>query len=159
MDLGLLATSFCLLRLPKMPEMRDVLAKNNGKLPNFESAGPEVDIYKIPYLDKAREAARQKRLQAELAAGGKNAKQIKAEQRKADKLQREKEQRKVAIEKGRNPDKKRGKNAQMMDEWDDLAKEERLYKKLRRGKISQEEFDEQMYGGNKKGKKAIASYL
>jgi ATP-dependent RNA helicase DDX55/SPB4 len=140
-----------------MPELRDILAKNNGKLPNFESAGPEVDIYKIPYLDKARESARQKRLQAELAAGGKSAKQIKAEQRKADKLQREKEQRKLAIEKGRNPDKKRGKNAQMMDEWDDLAKEERLYKKLRRGKISQEEFDEQMYGGNKKGKKAVTS--
>ena len=146
MDLGVLATSFCLLRLPKMPELRDILAKNDGKLPNFESAGPEVDIYAIPYLDKARESARQKRLQAELAAGGKNAKQIKAEQRKAARLQKEKDRRKEAVEKGRNPDKKRGKNAQMMDEWDELAKEERLYKKLRRGKITQAEFDEEMYG-------------
>jgi ATP-dependent RNA helicase DDX55/SPB4 len=139
-----------------MPELRDVLAKNKGKLPRFEPAGPEVDIYAIPYLDKARETARQKRLAQELAAGGKNAKQIKAEQRLAQKLQKEKERRQHAIEKGRNPDKKRGKNAQMMDEWDELAKEERLYKKLRRGKITQADFDEQMYGDNKKKKsKAI----
>jgi ATP-dependent RNA helicase DDX55/SPB4 len=133
-----------------MPELRDVLDRNNGKLPTFQSAGPEVDIYAIPYLDKARESARQKRLQAELAAGGKNAKQIKAEQRKAAKLQTEKDRRKEAVEKGRNPDKKRGKNAQMMDDWDELAKEERLHKKLRRGKITQARFDEEMYGSEVK---------
>ena len=153
MDLGFLATSFCLLRLPKMPELRPILTRYNGKLPNFESAGPEIDIYAIPYLDKARESARQKRLQAEIAAGGKNAKQIKAEQRKAAKVQWEKDRRKDAVAKGRNPDKKRGKNAQMMDEWDELAKEERLYKKLRRGKITQTDFDEEMFGDSKKKKK------
>jgi ATP-dependent RNA helicase DDX55/SPB4 len=138
-----------------MPELRDVLDRNKGKLPNFQSAGPEVDIYAIPYLDKTRESARQKRLLAELAAGGKNAKQIKAEQRKAAKLQMEKDRRKDAVEKGRNPDKKRGKNAQMMDEWDELAKEERLHKKLRRGKITQAKFDEEMFGSeNKKDQSA-----
>jgi ATP-dependent RNA helicase DDX55/SPB4 len=138
-----------------MPELRDALDRNKGKLPNFLSAGPEVDIYGIPYLDKTRESARQKRLQAELAAGGKNAKQIKAEQRKAAKLQMEKDRRKEAVEKGRNPDKKRGKNAQMMDEWDELAKEERLHKKLRRGKITQAQFDEEMFGSeSKKGQPA-----
>ena len=150
MDLGLLATSFCLLRLPKMPELRPILTRHKGKLPNFESAGPEIDIYAIPYVDKSREAARQKRLQAELAAGGKNAKQIKAEQRKAAMLQKVKDRRKEAVEKGRNPDKKRGKNARMMDDWDELAKEERLVKKLRRGKITQAQFDEEMYGDSKK---------
>jgi hypothetical protein len=74
-----------------MPELRDVLLKHRGKLPNFQAAGREV-----------------------------------------------------AIEKGRNPDKKRGKHMQILDEWDDLAKEERLYKKMRRGKITKEEFNEQM---------------
>jgi len=132
-----------------MPELRDILMRNKGKLPNFESAGRDVDIYAIPFLDKPRETARQKRLQADLAAGGKNAKQIKAEQKKASKLEFEKERRKTAVEKGRNPDKKRGKNAQMMDEWDELAKEERLYKKLRRGKITQLQFDEEMFGSSK----------
>jgi len=147
LDLGHLATSFCLLRLPKMPELRD----SKGKLKHFIPAGPEIDIYAIPYLDKAREVARQKRLAAELAAGGKNAKQIKAEQRKAEQLRRQKERRQAAIDKGRNPDKKRGRNAQLNDEWDELAKEERLYKKLRRGKISKKQYEEQLFGVNKKG--------
>jgi ATP-dependent RNA helicase DDX55/SPB4 len=141
LDLGLLATSFSLLRLPKMPELRDKI----GKL-NFKPAGPEIDIYAIQYKDKVREKARQKRLAAELAAGGKNAKQIKAEQRTAAKLQRVKDIRKENIEKGRNPNKKRGRQAQIFDEWDDLAKEERLYKKLKQGKISKEEYKKLMRG-------------
>ncbi|KAG7353725.1 ATP-dependent RNA helicase [Nitzschia inconspicua] len=152
LDLGHLATSFCLLRLPKMPELRDT----KGKLKHFTPAGPEVDIYAIPFLDKARESARQKRLAVELAAGGKNAKQIKAEQRKAEQLKRHQERRQAAIQKGRNPDKKRGRNAQIVDEWEELAKEERLYKKLRRGKISKEDYDDQLFGSSakKKGKKS-----
>ena len=125
-----------------MPELREY----NGKLKHFISAGPEVDIYGISYLDKPREDARQKRLAAELAAGGKNAKQIKAEQRKADQIRRQKERRHDAVEKGRNPDKKRGKNAQIVDEWEELAKEERLFKKLRRGKITKQEYEEQFFG-------------
>ncbi|CAJ1954295.1 unnamed protein product [Cylindrotheca closterium] len=142
LDLGYLATSFCLLRLPKMPELRD----SKGKLRHFTPAGEEVNIYGIAFKDKAREAARQKRLAAELAAGGKNAKQIKAEQRKADQLRKQKERRQAAIQKGRNPDKKRGRNAQIIDDWDELAKEERLYKQLRKGKISQAKHDELLYG-------------
>ena len=47
--------------------------------------------------------------------------------------------------KGRNPDKKRGKHAQIVDEWDDLAKEERLYKKYKKGKISKDEMEEQLF--------------
>eukprot|EP01083_Nonionella_stella_P281879 959348_1 len=141
LDLGVLATSFCLLRLPKMPELRD----KHEKL-NFKSAGPEVDIFAIQYKDKNREKARQKRLAAELAAGGKNAKLIKAEQRAAAKIQRKKDIRKENIEKGRNPNKRRGKQAMMYDEWDELAKEERLYKKLKQKKITEKQFKELMYG-------------
>ena len=135
-----------------MPELRDC----KGKLKHFTPAGPEVDIYKIPFLDKARESARQKRLAAELAAGGKNAKQIKAEQRKAEQIKRQKERLQVAIEKGRNPNKKRGRHAQIVDEWEELAKEERLYKKLRRGKITKEQYEELMHGPSR-GKQAFTS--
>ena len=129
-----------------MPELRAAIQKHKGQLPRFTPAGPEVDIFAIPFKDKVREKARQKRLQQELEAGGKNAKLIKAEKRKADKERKQKERREDALAKGRNPDKKRGKQAQIMDEWDDLAKEERLHKKLRRGKISKQEFEEQMEG-------------
>jgi len=150
LDLGLLATSFCLLRLPKMPELKDVLQRNskNGRqqgLPHFVPAGPEIDIYAIPFKDKAREKARQKRLAEEFAKGGKNAKLIKAEQRQAERERKVAQRRQQQIDKGRNPDKKRGKRAQLVDEWDDLAKEERLHKKLRRHKITQAQFDEEMH--------------
>ena len=131
-----------------MPELKDKV----GKL-NFKPAGPEVDIHAIKYKDKVREKARQKRLAAELAAGGKNAKQIKAEQRIAAKLQREKDRRQGAIQKGRNPNKKRGKQARIFDEWDDLAKEERLHKKLKMGKITKEKYKALMYGDSE-GKEA-----
>ena len=141
LNLGLLATSFSLLRLPKMPELRD-------KKLNFVPAGPEVNIHAIPFKDKARESARQKRLAAELAAGGKNAKQIKAEQRAAERIAKSKERRACEIAKGRNPHRKKGKQARIFDEWDELAREERLYKKLRQKKITKEEYDRQMYGGD-----------
>lgn len=141
MDLGLLATSFCLLRLPKMPELKDVITKNKGKLPRFTPASHDVDIYAIPFKEKARENARQKRLEQETAPGGKNAKLLKAEQRKADKERRVEDRRQAAVDKGRNPDKKRGKHARIVDDWDDLAKEERLFKKLRKGKISRDEYE------------------
>jgi len=127
-----------------MPELRDVLNKHKGRLPHFTPAGAEVDIFAIPFSDKTREQARQKRLQETLAAGGKNAKLIKAERRKEEKEKKAKDRRQKAKEKGRDPDKKRGRQAQINDEWEDLAKEERLIKKLRRGKITKIEFDKQM---------------
>jgi len=151
LDLGVLATSFSLLRLPKMPELpRD--PKLRLKM-NFTPAGPEINIHGISFQDKTREKARQKRLAAELAAGGKNAKQIKAEQRAAERIAKSKEKRAAEIAKGRNPNKKKkkGRQQQIFDEWDELAKEERLYKKLRTKKISKEEYDRLMYG-DKKGK-------
>ena len=40
------------------------------------------------------------------------------------------------------------KQARIFDEWDELAKEERLYKKLRSKKITKEEYDKLMYGGD-----------
>jgi len=56
-----------------------------------------------------------------MAAGGKHENQI-----KADHVRRQKERRHGTIEKGRNPDKKGGRNAQIVDDWEELAKEERL---------------------------------
>ena len=56
LDLGHLATSFCLLKLPKMPE----LAKIHTKV--YFRPEPNIEFYKIPYEDKKREKARQLRL-------------------------------------------------------------------------------------------------
>jgi len=78
-----------------MPELRD---KRN--IPSFVPAGPEVNIHGIGFKDKIREKSRQKRLAAELASGGKNAKQIKAEQRAAERIAKSKERRAGEIAKG-----------------------------------------------------------
>ena len=145
LDLGSVATAFCLLRLPKMPELRDKAGRPKT-LSTFKGVGPEICIHSIPFKDKVREKARQVRLEAELAAGGKNAKQIRAEQKTAERLQKGKNKKQAAIDKGRNPNKKRGRQAQIFDEWDALAKEERLHKKMRSGKITKAQFKEQMYG-------------
>lgn len=114
-----------------MPELRDA----KGKLAHFTPAGPDVDIFAIPYLDKVREEARQKRLQQEIAKGGKTAKHIRAEEKKAKKERKAKRKQQF---------KQRSRTTQMAEEWDDLAKEERLFKKLRRGKISQAEYDTEL---------------
>ncbi|KAI9323629.1 P-loop containing nucleoside triphosphate hydrolase protein [Dichotomocladium elegans] len=64
-DLGLVATSFALLRLPKMPELRD------SKQITFTPAEMDWDNYR--YQDKNREAKRQREAAA-AAAGEKNKK-------------------------------------------------------------------------------------
>ena len=74
-----------------------------------------------------------------------------AEIKKAEKLQKQKKYIEDQKAKGRNVNKKRGKNAQIHDEWDELAKEERLHKKLRKGKITKEEYKRLMRGDEKKG--------
>eukprot|EP00520_Triparma_pacifica_P015176 CAMPEP_0118671998 /NCGR_PEP_ID=MMETSP0785-20121206/22303_1 /TAXON_ID=91992 /ORGANISM="Bolidomonas pacifica, Strain CCMP 1866" /LENGTH=660 /DNA_ID=CAMNT_0006566925 /DNA_START=125 /DNA_END=2105 /DNA_ORIENTATION=+ len=133
-DVGALATGFALLRLPKMPEMKEL----HGKIKGWESAGREVDIHKIKYKDKEREKQRQARLKKEAEeGGGKNAKQLKAEKKKADKEERKKKWEKKQKEMGRKTDvKKRGRNERIVDEWEELGEEERMYKRMRRGKIS-----------------------
>jgi ATP-dependent RNA helicase DDX55/SPB4 len=142
-----------------MPELRDRLVqrrktrKGGGSaqwyLPNFDAAGPEVDIFAIPYLDPHREAARQKRLRESPNRGhlprvrgvetghvGKTKRSTGHEQSsrkgtdKVDKLKNEK---------------KRSRHAKILEEWDDLAKEERLYKKFRKKKISQAQLDRELY--------------
>ena len=135
-----------------MPELRD----RYHKLTNFTPTGPEkINIHSIKFKDKTRERARQKRLTAELEAGGKSAKQVKAETRAAEMEVRKKERRAAEIAKGRNPKKKKGRQQQIFDEWDELAKEERLHKKLKMGKITKDEFKRQMHG-DRKGKDATA---
>lgn len=126
-----------------MPELKPHL----GKL-NFTPAGPEADIYAIPYKDQVREKARQLRLAAEIEAGGKNGKRIKAERRAIERSRNAISGSKKENSANPSKKKKRGRQQQIFDEWDSLAKEERLHKKLRQGKITKEEYNRQMYGGN-----------
>lgn len=136
-----------------MPELREC---NKNRIKNFVPAGNDVDVSAIPFLDKARESARQKRAaaiaadRAEREAGGgpKSVREEKEQQRRAAAERKQQEWKKLAIDKGLNPNVKRGRHAELVEEWEDLAKEERLYKKLRRGKISQAQYKELLRGGS-----------
>ena len=55
------------------------------------------------------------------------------------------------------PTRKKGKQARIFNEWDELAKEERLYKKLRSKKIKKEEYNKCMYGRDDGGSADVDS--
>ncbi|MES1916742.1 MAG: hypothetical protein MHM6MM_008534 [Cercozoa sp. M6MM] len=130
LNLGQVAMYYALLYLPRSADIRF----GQLNLADFEAPEKKIDTSKIAFRDKTREERRQKGLGQRQE---KKEKEIRAriEKREAaqkSRKQREKERRRL----------KRSKTAAQQVEWDDLAAETRLLKKLRRGKISQEKFDE-----------------
>eukprot|EP00968_Pinguiococcus_pyrenoidosus_P021208 scaffold2722_cov233-Pinguiococcus_pyrenoidosus.AAC.3 len=125
LPLGDVATAFALLKLPNIGELRQ--KKIEGFLPD-----DSVDTTSIPYEDPVRERARQKRLRA-----AEREKQRREEYNKAHPKRRKKE--KAPAEPPKR--KRKGKHQRILEEWDELAKEERLFKKMKRGKISEAEYE------------------
>ncbi|CAK4636626.1 hypothetical protein LEN26_020040 [Aphanomyces euteiches] len=127
LDLARVARGFCLFQLPKINELR--------ALENVKFTAPDigVKIVDIPYKDKAREKQRQKKLE-EIAQA-----------HQAEKVERfEKKQKRKAESQADQPrrrEKKKGLHQQIVEEWDELEKEEHLYKKFKRGKITKEEYE------------------
>ncbi|XP_016920140.1 probable ATP-dependent RNA helicase DDX55 homolog [Apis cerana] len=143
-DLGKLAMSFGLLRMPRMPELK-------GK--DISSFGEEhVDINSIAYSDKQKEKSRleklkifrdtgiwpkihkNKRKQTEPWSEAKKKKLERQENRKRRKEKKLKQKMLV------NSAKKQKRKINEQD-IEDLAKDIALIKKLKKKKISQEEFD------------------
>jgi len=149
LDLVGLANALALLRLPKIPELSGRGAPRvRGFAPDFT-----FKTEAVPYLDKSREKARLKRLAlskeaaaaaeqleaAALAAAG-PAKQLSgaAKKQAANLAEAQKLNPKWTADGAR---KRKGKREVIQEEWDDLAKEERLYKKLKKGKMSQKQYE------------------
>jgi ATP-dependent RNA helicase DDX55/SPB4 len=141
LDLAAVARAFALLRLPRVRELA-------GKTIAF--AESPVDTSLIPFLDKHREKARLKLMgerkhEAEKArasggSGGKASATLK------DKL-KVLAAKKAAEEAGQKVKRKRkGKNARMLDEWERFGVEERLAKKVKKGKMTWDEFDAAVRG-------------
>jgi ATP-dependent RNA helicase DDX55/SPB4 len=153
-----LANAYALLRLPKIPELRKggaLVAKHQEKfVPDMT-----VKTEDVPYLDKMRERARRKRLEVSKEAAAAAAK-LEATQKQEHEAERrgmsgaeKKKAKAMELALAANPHwsedgprKRKGKHEQMMEEWDDLAKEERLFKKLRKGAITQKQYDAQLKG-------------
>lgn len=133
LNMGKLATGFGLLFLPKMPEI-----KNSNTL-DFKPC--EIHLNSIKYLDKTREKQRQEKLVKQIddkSAGNSKARYIKTKtkawSKKQDVLNRKQERKEKKLRKRSLKDDS--------SEDEDFAKEARLLKKLKKGKISNDEFDE-----------------
>jgi ATP-dependent RNA helicase DDX55/SPB4 len=123
LDLGFLAQSFCLLRIPRVSE---IVGK---KIENFVQS--ELDPEDIRYSDLAREEKRQKM---------KREKQELKEKMFQDKKKRKMKNLKKNNQRPRSRSEKREAKRQMMiDDFDDLGKEERVVKKIRKGKMEDPE--------------------
>lgn len=148
LDISSLASSFGLVKLPKVDELR------GRKDINFAGV-PGVDTGSIAYKDPVRETQRQARLEAE---NEKKSAEIAARDARRDKAY--KQQAKVdaatataeasgAAGKIKVPGDKRkrshkGTQAKIFEDWDMLGREERLEKRLKSGKISKAEYKREL---------------
>ena len=178
LDVQSLANAFALVKLPKISELRGLQLSTTGgdrsaTNPDIFRPLTEFSTETVPYLDKSRERARQKRLvlAKEAFAAQKKLKEERAAawRSQAAKLKSKNgsggsgggscdgsgaasADRSASFDaisrsnKSRNlredgPRKRKGKHEALMEEWNELAREERLYKKLRKGKITQIQYD------------------
>ncbi|XP_055541769.1 probable ATP-dependent RNA helicase DDX55 homolog [Wyeomyia smithii] len=156
LDLGKVATSYGLLQLPRMPEMREQFKQS------FQGPEEQVDVFKLVYRDKQKQQSYEKKVQTFKETGEwkskkkiqkKNsvpwelAKMAREERKETRKKRRdEKQKRKAAAlaadDEGQSVKKKKAKFSQ--EELNELANDIRALKKLKRKKITKEEFDDQL---------------
>ncbi|XP_063334070.1 ATP-dependent RNA helicase DDX55 [Pelmatolapia mariae] len=136
LDFGCLAHGFALLRLPRMPELKD------KRFPDFIETTVDTDT--IRYKDKNREKQRQKAL-AELKDKTPFPKKNFIKNKAWSKQKGKKERRqKMAAKRKHNEDSD-------VDDEDlkELLDDTRLLKKLKKGQISEEDFEQQITSGAK----------
>ncbi|KAF9815749.1 hypothetical protein SFRURICE_009266 [Spodoptera frugiperda] len=146
LPLGHIATSYGLLKLPLMPEI-----KQEHK-DQFVGPKEQIDFNSIPYKDKQKEASRLQKL-GEFKKTGvwpskKKKKMIQSEpweQAKLNKEERKQKRKKRKELKKNDPEggKKRKRKAVTQEELNELAADIALMKKLKKRKITEEQFDQQ----------------
>lgn len=143
LNLAKLALSFSLLGLPRIPELRNKLNEIN-----FSRASLNINFRDIPYKDKLRERARQKRLKAQLVRVKHNLLPLMRQDYKNLKISQScNKNHKETTSKGKKSTKTRKtKHDLIVKEWNYLAKEERLFKKMKTGKINKDEYRQLLYG-------------
>mmetsp|Transcript_28540 Transcript_28540/g.94693 ORF Transcript_28540/g.94693 Transcript_28540/m.94693 type:complete len:715 (-) Transcript_28540:91-2235(-) len=129
LDMGGLATTFCMLR---MPRMKEILGK---KIKGFEQSA--IHPESVPFKDKKQEVLRQvslKRKREEQDQEWEDVKKAKKEAKAKEKAEANEERQRTRTQK-----RQAGRNGRK-EEWELLAAEERLAKKLRNGKITTGQF-------------------
>lgn len=140
LDLDLLARAFCLLALPNIWNKRFRKLKLN--VPE-ENQG--IDVDSIPYADAQREAARQLRLKKKRQQEEQKQQDGKDDSKRKKKKTQKRETLHEKKQKVRHDDElhsKKRKHYYQLLEADELKKEEKLLRMLKRGKITEEEYEE-----------------
>ncbi|KAI9307414.1 P-loop containing nucleoside triphosphate hydrolase protein [Cunninghamella echinulata] len=148
MDLGCAATGYGLLKLPIMPEIK------NSKSITFEEEPMDWDNY--AYTEKNRELKRKREMQERASKPQKQPKnqekpkksapwsqKTEAKNKKMDrKVKKERKNEYLKRTQEEMNANKNGGDGDDEDDWDELAKEERLAKKVRKGKLSKKQFND-----------------
>ncbi|KAH8106782.1 DEAD-domain-containing protein [Cristinia sonorae] len=157
LDLVGVAKCFGLLRLPRMPELQDANrelwedADVDWKAYSYQDKGKEVkrlaDAEKQEVLSAAeilkRKQARAEKKALSAAWSDKTTKKTEKEKRKEKKVRKRKW---LQSQKGLSgADETKGSDEDE-DDWEELAREERLAKKVKKGDVTQREFDEEFTG-------------
>lgn len=147
---GAMAVAYGLLSLPKMPELKSQDISDFSEVESF-------DINAIPYKDKQREAARKVKLQTYKATGTWPSHKLKQKVFKTSEpwsktklMKEEKKQRRLKrkqvkeLKKAKNePPKKKKRKGISEEDMAELAKDIALMKKLKKKKISDDDFDKE----------------
>ncbi|KAG0569950.1 hypothetical protein KC19_6G127800 [Ceratodon purpureus] len=121
LEAGLAAMGFGLLQLPSMPELK----RNVMSIAGFQPA-KGVDVSSVPFKDKAREKQRQKNL----------ASKPPRQPRLPEPTRPPKKEKKETADKRRLH--------QKQDDDDEMDREYRLLKKLKKGTLSEQEYEEEV---------------
>ncbi|CAG9326693.1 unnamed protein product [Blepharisma stoltei] len=118
LDIGFLARSFYLLRIPRVKE---ILGK---EIPNFIQS--DIDPSTITYKDPIKESIRQKELK-------RKEEELLEKQKAKQKLNKKSE--KFPRKRSRT-EKREAKRKAIEEDWDELGAEERIIKKIKKGKMT-----------------------
>ncbi|EDW24505.1 GL24181 [Drosophila persimilis] len=153
LDLGKMATAYGLLQLPRMPELKNY----NGD--GFIAPSSEVDLTKLTYKNVQKEQVRQQKLQTYEQTGSwpgqklhkkrteswDQTKKAKLDAKSKKELRKAKKQRKREAESAEGaPGQRKRKQQFSQEDLDELASDIRLFKRLKKNKISEEEYDRAM---------------
>ncbi|XP_022209763.2 probable ATP-dependent RNA helicase DDX55 homolog [Drosophila obscura] len=153
LDLGKMATAYGLLQLPRMPELKNY----NGH--GFIGPSSEVDLTKLSYKNAQKEQVRQQKLQTYEQTGSwpgqklhkkrteswDQTKKAKLDVKAKKELRKAKKQRKREAELAEGvPGQRKRKQQFSQEDLDELASDIRLFKRLKKNKISEEEYDKAM---------------
>ncbi|XP_040843050.1 ATP-dependent RNA helicase DDX55 isoform X2 [Ochotona curzoniae] len=138
LDFASLARGFALLKMPRMPELR------GKQFPDFEPV--DVDTDTIPFKDKIREKQRQKRLEQRKEKPESEGRRKFMKNKAWSKQKAKREKKKKMSEK-----RKRQEGSDIEEEdMEELLNDTRLLKKLKKGKITEEEFEKGLLTSGKR---------